>query len=102
MFSRFVSRATLQIVFARSSIPAIMSYRSQSSTFNSRSNRPSTSSSSGTQEIDENESFLNNRDTIQAIAEEEIVDSAEQATTNRVEMISQAMKNYLMKSREKR
>jgi hypothetical protein len=79
-----------------------LSYRSQSSTSNSRSNRPPTSPTSGTQEIDENESFLNNRDAVQAIADEETIDSVEQATTNRVEMISQAMKNYLLKSREKR
>ncbi len=75
----------------------------QSSTSNSQSNPPQTSSTSRTtQEIDENESFLNNRDTVQAIADEEASDSVEQATSSRVEMISQAMKNYLMKSREKR
>ena len=75
----------------------------QSSTSNSRSNRSQPSSPSGTiQEFDENESFLNNRDAVQALADEEASDSVEQATSSRVEMISQAMKNYLMKSREKR
>ena len=39
---------------------------------------------------------------MQAIADEEAIDSVEQATSSRVEMISQAMKNYLIKSREKR
>lgn len=39
---------------------------------------------------------------MQAIADEEAIDSVEQATSSRVEMISQAMKNYLLKSREKR
>jgi hypothetical protein len=68
----------------------------------SSSNRPESSSISGTQEIDENESFLSNRDTAQAIADEETIDSVEQATSNRADMISQAMKNYLLKSREKR
>ncbi len=75
----------------------------QSSTSNSGSNRSQTNSTSGTtQELDENESFLNNRDAVQALADEEASDSVEQATSSRVEMISQAMKNYLMKSREKR
>jgi len=45
---------------------------------------------------------LNSRDRAQALADEEIVDSVDQATSSRVEMISQAMKNYLLKSREKR
>jgi hypothetical protein len=54
------------------------------------------------QDINENESFLNNRDAAAAIADEETIDSVEQATSTRAEMISQAMKNYLMKSREKR
>ncbi len=75
-----------------------ISHRFQSST----SNRSPTSSTSGIQDIDGNESFLSNRDTAQAIADEEIIDSVEQATSSRAELISQAMKNYLLKSREKR
>ncbi|CAF1544858.1 unnamed protein product [Adineta steineri] len=97
MFSRFVSRAALQVIFARSTIPSI-SYRLESSTSNSKS---IPSQPSKNPDIDENESFLNNRDTAQAIADEEAIDSIEQATSNRAEMISQAMKNYLLKSREK-
>ncbi|CAF3934626.1 unnamed protein product [Rotaria sordida] len=100
MLSRFVSRAILQIVSTRLTIPSI-AHRLQSSTSNSKSDRQQTSSTSGIKEIDENESFLNSRDAAQAIADEEIIDSVEQATSDRAEKISQAMKNYLMKSREK-
>lgn len=74
----------------------------QSSSAKSTSNRSQASSTTGSKEIDENDSFLNSRDAAQAIADEEIIDSVEQATSTRAEMISQAMKNYLMKSREKR
>ena len=76
-----------------------ISYRFQSSTKNPGSNRPE---GSVPDQLNENESFLNNRDAMQAIADEEAIDSVEQATSSRVEMISQAMKNYLLKSREKR
>ncbi|UJR24861.1 hypothetical protein I4U23_006230 [Adineta vaga] len=86
MLSRFVSRAAFQFVFTRSKIP----HRYQSSISNS-----------GPQVPDDNESFLHNGDTAQAIADEEAAESIEQATSNRAEMISQAMKNYLTKSREK-
>lgn len=76
-----------------------ISYRWQSSTKNSGSNRQEASVNDS---LNENESFLNTRDAMQAIADEEAIDSTEQATSSRVEMISQAMKNYLLKSREKR
>ncbi|CAF1327561.1 unnamed protein product [Adineta ricciae] len=89
MLSRIVSRAVLQTAFVRSTIL----YRFQSSTSNSGAARSETS--------DESESFLHNRNIAQAIADEEAIDTIEQATSNRAEMISQAMKNYLMKSREK-
>ena len=46
--------------------------------------------------------MIKSRDAAQAVADEEMIDSVEAATSNRAEMISQAMKNYLMKSREKR
>lgn len=97
MFSRLISRGTLQFLSNQSIVSSFFSPRFQSSS----SNRPPTGSTSTTQEIDENESFLNSRDRAQALADEELVDSVDQATSNRVEMISQAMKNYLMKSREK-
>ncbi|CAM4788824.1 unnamed protein product [Rotaria magnacalcarata] len=100
MLSRFISRAVFQIASARLVIPTIP-HRLQSSTSNSKANNQQISSSSAVKEVHENESFLNNRDTAQAIADEETIDSVEQATSTRAEMISLAMKNYLMKSREK-
>ncbi|CAM4774412.1 unnamed protein product, partial [Rotaria magnacalcarata] len=96
----FISRAVFQIASARLVIPTIP-HRLQSSTSNSKANNQQISSSSAVKEVHENESFLNNRDTAQAIADEETIDSVEQATSTRAEMISLAMKNYLMKSREK-
>ena len=48
-----------------------------------------------------NEGVTNSRDAAQAIVNEEAIDSVEQATSSRAEMISQAIRNYLLKSREK-
>jgi len=80
MHSRWFSRAVLQVMLVRSNLSLIPT-RLQGSTSNSKP--------------------FQDVDAAQAIADEETIDSVEAATSNRAEMISQAMKNYLMKSREK-
>ena len=49
-----------------------------------------------------NEGVANSRDVAQAIANEEAIDSVEQATSSRAEITSQAMRTCLLRSREKR
>ena len=70
--------------------------------FQSVFHRAQSSSSTPGAGQETNEGIDNNRDVAQAIADEEAIDSVEQATSSRAEMISQAMRNYLLKSREKR